>query len=222
MHMDVEPCLLIKHAVGDAGAIYDTGLLTTDEQQVLGNVSSTTSTQTSTSSGSLPGGSAKDLANQLLPFISQGKIKCGSAAGGSGPADCLDIQNTAKGVSIGGSCAVDSLQPHLLGLILGLVRDDHWTLGISSICSNHHPEGDGPYGGHSHGSTADFSIENGVAGAGAASNEKFVDDIAKLLSEAGGSFGQVGECHPIYDSQKSSKFVTFADRCNHQHVRAAP
>jgi hypothetical protein len=41
VHTDVEPCLLIKNAVGDAGGIYDTGTLSSDEQSVLnGNLTS--------------------------------------------------------------------------------------------------------------------------------------------------------------------------------------
>jgi len=175
----------------------------------------------SVSSGSLPSGNAQDLAKQLLPYISQGKIRCGTAAGGSGPANCLDIQNTASGQAIGGNCRVDGLTPHLLGLILGLVKDDGWTLGISAICSNHHPEGDGPYAGHSYGSAADFSIQNGSSGAQAAADEKFVDDAAALLKSTGGSFGQT-QCHPAYSVLQNSKFTTFADDCSHQHIRAAP
>jgi hypothetical protein len=188
------------------------------------NASGSSSNTTTTPDGTLPTGNAKDLATQLLPYISSGKIKCGSAAGGSGPTNCLDIQNTAKGIPIGGNCAVSSLTPHLLGLILGLVKDDGWTLGISAICSNHHPEGDGPYAGHSYGSVADFSVQNGASGLAAATNKKFVDDAAALLSEAGGSFGQI-QCAPTSSHSTvvgNSKFTTFSDGCNHQHIRAAP
>jgi hypothetical protein len=184
-------------------------------------------------SGALPTGSSQDLAKQLLPFIQSGKLFCGSRAGGTGTADCSDIQNTATGKSLKGSnCQVDSLTPHLLGLILGLVRDDGWTLGISAICSDHHAEGDGPFGGHSYGSTADFSVQNGAGGLAAATDEEFVNDVAKLLSSTGGSFGQVAtsgkvdtsnrECHIAYPSQNNSKFTLFPDSCNHQHIRAAP
>lgn len=171
--------------------------------------------------GTLASGESKDLAKQLLPFISDGKIVCGSAAGGDGPANCQDIQNTAKGTPIGGNCQVDSLTPHLLALILGLVKDDGWKLGISAICSNHHSEGDGAYAGHSYGSSADFSIQNGATGGSAAANKKFVDDAAALLSQTGGSFGQI-QCHPSYPSISNGKFTVFNDACNHQHIRAAP
>jgi hypothetical protein len=224
VHTDVEPCLLIKASVGDAGAIYDSSLLTNDEQVVLNGQNGSTSN--GSAPGQLPSGNSEDLAKQLLPFIAQGKLFCGPAAGGNGTADCSDIQNTAKSQPLGGNCAVDKLTPHLLGLILALVRDDKWKLGISATCSDHHPEGDGPYAGHSYGSTADFSVQekdgNRASGAAAAANEKFVNDVAALLSQTGGSFGQVGICHPIYDSQKNSKFTTFNDTCSHQHVRAAP
>lgn len=186
----------------------------------IGNQSSSGST-VSGGNGTLPTGTSKDLASQLLPLIQQGKITCGSAAGGSGPANCLDIQNTANGTPIGGNCAVNSLTPHLLGLILGLVRDDGWTLGISAICSNHSPEGDGAYAGHSYGSVADFSIENGATGSDSAANEKFVNDAATLLTQTGGSFGQIN-CHPTYPALSRGNFTTFSDTCNHQHIRAAP
>jgi hypothetical protein len=192
----------------------------------------TSSSPTASSPGSLPAGSSQDLAKQLLPFIQNGKIVCGSAASGSGPADCSDIQNTATGQPLGGNCQVSALTPHLLGLILGLVRDDGWSLGISAICSNHGLESDGPYGGHSYGSVADFSVLNGAGGLSAATNEKFVNDVAALLSAIGGSFGQVatsgtvdtnhGQCHLAYPSQNNTKFTLFPDGCNHQHVRAAP
>jgi len=175
----------------------------------------------STGTGQLPTGTSKQLAQQLLQYISSGKIKCGSAAGGTGAANCQDIQNTAHGVPVGGNCAVNAITPHLLGLILGLVRDDGWTLGISAMCSNHHVEGDGPYAGHTYGSAADFSIQNSSSGAAAAADQKFVNDAAALLSSTGGSFGQI-QCHPDYPALDNSIFTTFDDTCNHQHIRAAP
>lgn len=190
-----------------------------------GSASNTTSgsdgSTTTGPAGSLPSGTSQQLAQQLLPYISSGKIVCGSAVGGSGPSNCADIQNTAVGQPLGGSCQVGALTPHLLGLILGLVRDDGWTLGISAMCSDHHAEGDGPYAGHSYGSVADFSVQNGASGAAAAADEKFVDDAAALLSTSGGSFGQI-QCHPPYAALSSSNFTTFDDTCNHQHIRAAP
>ncbi|HVO86482.1 MAG TPA: hypothetical protein VMT23_01990 [Candidatus Binatia bacterium] len=175
----------------------------------------------SSPTGSLPSGSSQQLAKQLLPFIASGKIFCGSAAGGIGPANCSDIQNTAAGKPLGGNCAVSAITPHLLGLILGLVQTDGWKLGISAICSDHAAEGDGPYAGHSYGSAADFSVQNGSSGAAAAADEKFVNDAAALLSSTGGSFGQI-ECHPAYAVLTNSQFTTFSDACTHQHIRAAP
>lgn len=199
---------------------YNNTLDQLSQEQTVSNTTPVSATTTS-SSGSLPSGTSQALAQQLLPLISSGKIKCGSAAGGNGPADCLDIQNTAKGVPIGGNCGVDALTPHLLGLILGLVQTDGWTLGLSAICSNHHSEGCDAYSGHTCGQSADFSIQNGNSGAAAASDEKFVNDAAALLSSTGGSFGQI-ECHPPYAVLAGSKFTTFDDSCTHQHIRAAP
>jgi len=185
------------------------------------SVAGSSSTTTPSTGGSLPSGTAQQLAQQLLPYISSGKIFCGSAAGGSGTANCSDIQNTATGQPLGGNCAVSALTPNLLGLILGLVQDDGWTLGISAMCSDHAAEGDGPYAGHSYGSSADFSVQNGLSGTAAASDEKFVDDAATLLATSGGSFGQI-QCHPTYAVLAGSQFTTFNDTCNHQHIRAAP
>lgn len=185
------------------------------------NDSSDSGAPSGTSSGSLPSGPSQQLAQQLLPYIASGKIVCGSAAGNPGyPDNCSDIQNTAKGTPLGGNCQVSALTPHLLGLILGLAQEG-WTLGISAMCSDHHSEGDGPYGGHSYGSVADFSIQNGVSGSAAAANEKFVDAAAALLSSTGGSFGQ-SQCHGDYPVLDSSLFTTFPDQCTHQHIRAAP
>jgi hypothetical protein len=189
--------------------------------------STPTDEQASGQNGDLPTGAAKQLAAQLLPYIKDGKIFCGPLAGGSGGADCPDIQNTAKGTPIGGNCAVDSLSPHILGLILGLVANDGWSVGISAMCSDHHSEGDGPYGGHSYGSVADFSVQikdgKRSSGAAAAANKEFIDDAAALLSKTGGSFGQIN-CSPTsaHASVKNDKFTTFGDSCNHQHIRAAP
>jgi hypothetical protein len=193
------------------------------EQDVSNDTTSTTSTPATTagSATTLPTGSAQDLAKQLLPYISNGQLFCGPTAGSSGAANCPDIQNTAKGTPLGGNCAVDALTPHLLGLILGLVSTDGWKLGISAMCSDHHSEGDGAYAGHSYGSVADFSVQNSSSGAAAAADEKFVNDAAALLSSTGGSFGQI-QCHPPYAALKNSKFTTFDDTCNHQHIRAAP
>ncbi len=192
-----------------------------NQEQTVSATETVADTTPPASAGSLPTGSSQSLAQQLLPFISSGKIVCGSAAGGSGPADCQDIQNTAKGIPIGGNCGVGALTPHLLGLILGLVQTDGWTLGISAICSNHSSEGCDAYSGHTCGQSADFSIQNGATGAEAASDEKFVNDAAALLSTTGGSFGQI-ECHPTYPVLNNSKFTTFNDTCTHQHIRAAP
>jgi hypothetical protein len=225
-----DPCYLIQAAVGSDGGLFDSGLLTQDDLAASGTPPTETGSQTG--GGNLPTGTSEQLAQQLLPFISQGKIFCGPAAGGSGSANCSDIQNTAKGQPLGGNCQVKALTPHLLGLILGLVRDKGWRLGISAICSDHHLESDGPYGGHSYGSVADFSVQNRSAGLAAATDEQFVNDVAGLLSSTGGSFGQVatggsvdiggGGCHLVYNSQKNPKFTLFEDGCTHQHVRAAP
>jgi hypothetical protein len=189
--------------------------------------SAATSTPPPTTTGptggnTLPTGTSQQLASELLPYISSGQIVCGPDAGGTGPANCQDIQNTAEGVPVGGECSVTAITPHLLALILGLVQEDHWKLGISAICSNHSPDGNGPYGGHQYGSAADFSIQNGATDAAAAADEPFVNDAAALLSSTGGSFGQIN-CHSqAYPAITNNQFTTFPDSCTHQHIRAAP
>jgi len=167
--------------------------------------------------GTLPSGSSQDLAKQLLPYISSGKIKCNSQA-----ANCPDIQKTAKGDSIkGASCNVESLNPQLLGLFLYLVQQGH-TFILSAICSDHPTN---PGSNHHTGKAADFNIIDGVfMGPSAtapwdqkkkAAAEKLDKDAASVLPK-GSEFGQQ-QCGQN-DFSFLSGFRRFNDGCHHQHI----
>ncbi|HEX4774465.1 MAG TPA: hypothetical protein VH234_03030 [Candidatus Saccharimonadales bacterium] len=178
---------------------------------------SSSTTTAPTASSPAPTGSAKDLAAQLLPYISQKKISCNNQA-----SDCPDIQNTANGVSIKGGqgCQVDSLQPGLLGMLLKLVQMGH-TFVLSAICSDHSNDG---LGGHAGGRAADFNIIDGVFmgpddvpwdSTKIAAGQKLDQDIASFMPKSTG-FGQI-QCHPAFPFL--SGFNTFNDTCHHQHIQ---
>jgi hypothetical protein len=118
-----------------------------------GAPSSSSDPTTTTPGGTLPAGSAQELASQLKQFVDNGKIKCTTSG-------CPDIINTASGKSIrAGSCQVDTLAPHLLGMLLELAQMGH-TFILSALCSDH-PTVDGP-NGHNGGKAADFNTIDGV------------------------------------------------------------
>jgi hypothetical protein len=191
-----------------------------------GSTGTDTGTDTSTpGSGTLPTGTSQDLAKQIIPYINSGKIQCSTSG-------CPDIVHTANGVSIktGDWCLVDSMQPGILGLILGLVQAGH-TFTITAMCSDH-PTLDGPTE-HNGGRAADFGTIDGVY---MGSNpdtvwnsqqtqaaEKFDQDAYNLVGNKNNIlFGQVGSagsypaCHPVFSFQ--SVPPDFDDGCNHQHI----
>ncbi len=179
--------------------------------------------------GGLASGTAKDLAAQLLPYIQQGKISCN----GGESHDCSDIQNTATGTSIRGGkgCMVDSLQPGLLGLLLGVAKAGH-TVILSALCSDHYNDG---LRGHAGGRAADFNYVEGVflgegedaqgtvpwTAQGAVGqkktqvDQKLLQDVASFMPKSTG-FGQT-QCHAGFSFL--SGFKTFPDGCHHQHIQ---
>lgn len=170
------------------------------------------------STGSLPTGSAQDLASQLLPYIKDGKISCNNQA-----SNCPDIQNTAKGGSLkGGACYVNALDPKLLGMILELVKMGHKFV-FSAICSDH-PSNPASY--HHLGKAADFNYVDGVfmgsAGEGGpwtgnvlSAGKKLDSDVASFMPKSTG-FGQKN-CHPTFNFLQG--FDVFDDLCHHQHIQ---
>lgn len=216
VHKDVEPCLLIKVAARAGTAVFDTSVLTPDEQAILTNQNSDGTINTS--SGDFPKGSAKDLANQLKPYVENKKIQCNFSPG------CPDIINTASGKSIkgGDGCLVDALDPALLGMLLKLVQTDHSFI-LSALCSDHHNDG---MNQHSGGHSADFNYIDGVfIGPNADAQwtgeklqvvKKLSQDIASFMPKST-EFGQV-QCHPKFSFL--SGFKTYNDTCHHLHVRA--
>lgn len=192
----------------------------------LGGTSATTPQQPPTSGP--PTGTAQQLAQQLVPYVNDGTIKC---VGTGGDVGCSDITNTANNVSIKGGlgCTVDALNANLLGMLLKLVQLGH-TFSLSALCSDHHNDGTG---GHATGQAADFNTIDGTFmgpndapwdSTKIAAATKLDQDIASFMPKTTG-FGQVGAdssgvtCHPSFDFLSS--FTTFGDTCNHQHVQVA-
>lgn len=164
--------------------------------------------------GSLPNGSAQDLAKQLLPFINSGKVTCLSSG-------CPDIVNTANGKGTKyGSCYVDSLDPALVGMLLKLAQMGH-TFFLSAVCSDH---ASNPTSLHHQGKAVDFNFIDGVFMGPSATEPwsqaktqaaaKLDQDIASFMPKSTG-FGQV-QCHPAFSFL--SGFNAFSDACHHQHV----
>ena len=184
---------------------------------------STSSAPTSTeASGSVPTGSASELAKQLEPFINNGKIKCGILGGGN--TNCSDITNTANGTSIKGSggCSVDGLQPELLGMLLKLLQMGH-TFSLTAVCTDHHLE----TGRHSAGTAADFGIIDGVSmsGTGQWGGDKLKaateldKDVASFMPKTTEFLQQ--QCHGSFDFlQGFQGSGILGDPCHHQHITA--
>ncbi|HET7529280.1 MAG TPA: hypothetical protein VFJ84_03595 [Candidatus Saccharimonadales bacterium] len=179
----------------------------------------TVSTPSGGGSGSLPQGSSKDLAAQLVPYVNQGKINCAFSPG------CSDIVNTATGASIKGGqgCLVDALQPQLLGMLLKLVQMGH-TFTLSALCSDHHNDG---MNGHAGGKAADFNTIDGVfigpsdsiqwSADKITAAQKLDQDVASFMPTSTG-FGQQ-QCHPAFSFL--SGYNLFDDGCSHQHIQVA-
>ena len=189
------------------------------------------------SGGSLPTGTAPQLATQLVPYVNSGKIECNGSGGAHvDNIKCSDITNAANGVSImdaqtkTGGCDVDALSPALLGVLLGLVQMGH-TFDLSAICSDHGQTGTSNPG-HSTGQAADFSIIDGVFmgpndapwdQAKITAGSKLDQDITSFMPPGSIGFGQVGvndngvQCHT--DFSFMSGYLTFGDTCHHQHIQ---
>jgi hypothetical protein len=174
-------------------------------------------------SGSLPTGTASQLATQLGQYINNGSIKCTNSAGANN-FNCSDITNTANGVSIKtGGCDVNALSPALLGMLLELVKMGH-TFILSAICSDHGDTGTGSPG-HSTGQAADFNTIDGTfmgpddvpwSQAKITAGSKLDQDITSFMPPGSVGFGQI-QCHPPFDFL--SGYITFDDTCHHQHVQ---
>lgn len=206
MHTTVEPCLLIKNAVGDAGAKYDTDLLSDDEKAALNGVggSSSAAEGEESSNTSAVDGDAKELAKQL---IDSGKITGDSRYMGQ-------INAVARGDY---SC---NINPDILKMLVGVTKDGH-KLFISSLnrkctgvltasgsASFHYSDG----GGHAVDIT---SYDGKTVNGGNAATLSFLKEAEKYLPDGSG-LGQVG-CGSGYTNSK--KFGYFSDSCNHQHIQ---
>lgn len=179
------------------------------------NVASSTEAQAEPPvGGSLPSGTAKELATQLKVYVDGGKILCLSSG-------CPDIVDTAKGISIKkASCYVDNLDPRVLGMLLKLVQAGH-TFILSALCTDHPSN---PNSLHHLGKAVDFNtIDSTFMGPNDVpwdqskinAGKKLDQDIASVMPKSTG-FGQI-QCHPTFDFLNG--FNTFDDACHHQHVQ---
>jgi hypothetical protein len=192
-----------------------------DNGSTSNSSSSSSSSSSATSSGTLPQGSAKDLAGQLKQYLGK-QITCN----GGEAHNCPDIGDTADGKSIKhGSCNVDALAPNLVGLMLYLVQQGH-TFVFSAICTDHPSH---PGSQHHIGEAADFNIIDGVfMGAGEDlqgtvpwtqakidAAKKLDQDAAAVLPKSS-QFGQK-QCGAGTFSFLSG-FSLVDDGCHHQHI----
>jgi len=201
------PCQTIGAGIKAAGAMFATGVLSSDE---LNNDAAGTP---STSSGTIPTGTAQDLAKQLdaSPNISF-----------QTPADesyFKEIENTGRQTQCGG---VD-ISPKLLGVLLALSQNYKIVIGVfaDGNCS----------GNHAKGLAVDLNGINPLSGSGGTGNhitwasseqpiiKQFYGDAANILSaNGGGSLGQTecfsGVAHPT----PVANVDYFPDLCNHLHV----
>jgi hypothetical protein len=212
-------CNLLDTKVrGGIGYVYgytnDGGL---DDNTAADNSGAGSTTTSPGGSGTLPTGSAQDLAKQLVKYLDNGAISCNGGQGSS----CPDIRKTASGQSIkNASCYVDKLDPALVGMLLELAQMGHKFV-LSAICSDH---ASNPGSLHHQGKAADFNIIDGVfmgpndtpwSGSKLSAGKKLDQDVVSFMPKSTG-FGQI-QCHPTFDFL--SGFVTFDDACHHQHIQ---
>ena len=168
--------------------------------------------------GSLPSGSAQDIAKQLLKYTADGTISCNLQA-----RNCPDIANTASGTRIGGECAAGTLDARVVGTILVLAQKGY-KLILSSICSDHYNDGLQ----HPKGKGFDINFINGVwINNGGESGfwgpntpwgpltEGVTREIVSVAAKDNVGIGQV-QCRPNWPFMKGIN--TFPDNCHHIHV----
>ncbi len=205
-------CLLILRTAQSGGGLFDKSMLPPPPQISVNDGTATTPT----SNGSLPTGTAQDLAKQLMVYVNQGKITCPFEV------NCRDIRFTAQGTSIKNlSCYVDALNPKLLGMLLKLAQMGH-TFSLTALCSDHPSN---PSSLHHKGRAADFNTIDGTfmgpndtywTGARLTAGKNLDRDIVSFMPKTSAQFGQV-QCHPTFDF--FSGYVTYPDSCHHQHVQ---
>lgn len=169
----------------------------------------------------LPSGNSQELAKQIVPLLGNKVVCVGNTDG------CHDIRNNAEGKSskqTGSSssgsvgCAVDSIDPRILGVILGLVQKGH-TMTITSLCWGRtaHSNGDN----HVMGRGVDIGIVDGqvIGGGSWAKADQMLLDVTTLLPPQKQWFGQNGCSRTsVFQEVKSKGYVVGPDACNHQHI----
>jgi|GEM_PF-2033088 len=203
------PCMLIESAVGSAGAIYDSSLLTSDDLADTTGSSGTTGPAPTPSSGN-----AETIAQQIL---SNKNIDLTSFS----PSVLQDVQDAAAGKP-GTAGAMTS------AAILNLIETVGQThkVTITAIQSdgqghcNNTPKSACPDDPHYNGDAVDFGSLDGVTITGRNPPAITIMKIAFPILPSGSGFGQ-NECGPIYstNSELPDGDITFNDTCNHLHVQ---
>jgi len=195
------PCLLIEAAVGSSGALYDSGLLTSDD---LGSTSSSTTTTSTTPVSA----NAQQLAQQIL---NNKNIQL------TGRLVLQDIQDAANGQP-GTAGAMTSAA--ILQLILSVGQK--YTVVVSAIQSggtghcNNTPKSSCPNDPHYNGDAVDFSTLDGVALTGRDSGSLSIMNVAFGVLPTGSGLGQ-SQCGAT--PTLPSGWSTFQDTCDHLHVQ---
>ncbi|GEM_PF-5327501 len=182
----------------------------------------TTTTVTPGVGGGLPSGSAKELAQQLLPYIPS-KLRCGVFQ----PLNCPDIQNTAKGVSIRTSvCVVSAMDARILGMLLKLMQQGY-SIQLNALCTDHPSL---PGTDHHYGKAADIgaiTVPGGTSvsmggsasapwtGARLSAAQTLLKDVTSFMPVSATQFGQTN-CHPNFSFMDA--FYQFTDTCHHIHI----
>lgn len=213
VNTDVNACLLIKSAVGSAGATADSDLLTDKDKADIAGADTTatggttgSTNTTATGTGTAVTGSSQDLAKQL---IASGKLT-------GDPRYIGQIKAVSNGDF---SCNVN---PSILKMLAGVIVQDGHSLFISSLnrkCTGVlTASGTGSFhfasgGGHA----IDVTKFDGadVVGSGAATIS-YLTEASKFLPTNTG-YGQVLSCHSGFNIPSGSYAVP--DTCDHQHIQ---
>jgi len=106
-------------------------------------------------SGPVAEGTNSQLAQKILDYKKTGQYSCDN------PGDCADLQKVVAGHTLSGSqgCTAQTLDTHVLQLMLYAIEVGKFKIGTYSLCGDHSHDG---AHGHSGGYAVDISSVNGV------------------------------------------------------------
>ena len=197
-----DPCLLIQAAVGSAGAIYDSGLLTSDDLSDNTATGSISETGSATVSGNITpvSGTAQQLAKQILnnPKISK-----------SGKLVSEDLQDTANGQP--GSSG-QPLSAAILRLIATLGQSHSFDISALESGGTGHTNNSQHYSGDA----VDIDVLDSKPLTGRDPGSVSIINLATGILPQGSGFGQQGCGPPV---NLPAGFTEFSDTCNHLHIQ---